>query len=99
MLVNTDAVVRLYSEIQPRRKVKSPVPDDSIGGTDGGATTDNTMESSTATEQNSTDDSHTNDSIMSNIVKRGVTVYGKLSFTAAVASIAIFWVKVLKKRK
>jgi ribonuclease D len=109
MLVNTDAVVRLYSERQPRRKVKSPMPmptnssnDSTLDKDDDGITSNNTMEPSCATEQQkSTEQNHNDDDdnmSMSNLVKR-INVYGKLSFTAAVASIAIFWVRIIKRRK
>jgi len=98
MLVNTDAVVRLYSERQTRRKVKSPTPVGNNVVENGDLSHNDATEPSTIMEQKSNEQNHNDDISLRNIVKR-VNIFGKISVTAAVASIAIFWVRILKRKK
>ena len=96
-LVNTDAIVRLYSERKIRRKLpmvsQSNTTDAGIDEGDGEANEISFL------PVRSADDSNSESLSKDKTVSRQPRFYTKLTMTAAVASIAIFWMKVLKKRK
>ena len=95
-LVNTDAIVRLYSERKIRRNV--PIPSQS------NSNDAEIQEGGGEANEVSTIPVHAGEINGKSVskdtpVSRQPRYYAKITMTAAVASIAIFWMKVLKKKK